>query len=62
VATGLVPVLTHQVTIYADIELTVGAGDKIKGANVLVIFGEGLTCHPGSSQGVASILAVEYLY
>ena len=59
---GFVPVLGHQLSIDAYVELAVGAGDELEGAYVLTDPAQGFACHPGSSQGVASIVAVQNLY
>ena len=62
VGVGLVAVLGHQLAVDAYVELTVGAGDELERAYVVAYPAEGFACHPGSSQCVPSIMAVEYLY
>ena len=58
---GLVAVLAHQFAVDADVELAVASGYELEGSDVVTGAVEGLTRHPGGSQGVASMVAVEDL-
>ena len=59
---GLVPVLSHQLTVDADVELTVTPWDELEVAYVVPRAVKRLARHPGGSERMASRVAVEYLY
>ena len=58
---GFVPVLSDELSVNAHVELAMRAGDELEGADVLTHPAECFTCHPGSSQGMSSVMAVKYL-
>ena len=58
---GLVAVLGYQVAVNNNVKLAVRAGSELEGRNLFTGPAQGFTCHPGSAQGMASILAVENL-
>ena len=55
-------VFGHQFAIDANVEFPVGPGDQLETFNLIADAAQGFACHPGSSQCVLSIVAVEYLY
>ena len=60
VGIGFVPVFGHHLSINNHIELPVGARGEFEGADMFTHPAQSFSCHPGSTQGVASIPAVEY--
>ena len=62
VGVGFVQVLGHQVPVDAYVKLAVGSGQQIECLDVIALSGQGFTRHPGGSQRMPSIVAVEYLY
>ena len=61
VGIGLVPVFGHNLSVDDHVEFSVGARGEFEGAYILTDPAQSFSCHPGSTQGVASIPTVEYL-
>ncbi len=59
VGVGLVTVLRHHVAVNDHVEFSMWAGGEFEGADVLPHPAQRFSCHPGSTEGVASIPAIE---
>ena len=61
VSVGLVTVLRHQLAVYYHIKLAMGSVGEFEMVDLFAGPAECLTCNPGSSGCVPSILAIGYL-
>ena len=58
---GLMPVLGHHLAVDYNVELAMGAWGELKAGDVFTGPAQCFFCHPGSTQRMASILAVKNL-
>jgi len=61
VGVGFVPVLRHHFTIYDHIEFPMRSRGEFEAADLLTHPAQCFSCHPGSTQGMASIPTVKNL-
>ncbi len=58
---GFVAMFGYHLAVYNYVKLAVMPRRKLEAGNMLIGPAQCFSCHPGSTQGVASILAVQNL-